>query len=54
MLASTSGNGLSNDMRILNTLTNANTHVHVEMSPAPNSSAYAVIGTELLVPVTTQ
>ena len=54
MLGSTSGNGLSNDMRVLNTLTNANTHVHVEMSPAPNSSAYAVIGTELLVPVTTQ
>lgn len=54
MLASTSGNGLSNDMRCLNTLTNANTHVHLEMSPAPNSSAYAVIGTELLVPVTTQ
>lgn len=54
MLASTSGNGLSNDMRVLNTLTNANTHVHLEMSPAPNSSAYAVIGTEVLVPVTTQ
>jgi hypothetical protein len=54
MLANTSGNGLSNDMRVLNTLTNANTHVHIELSPAPNSSAYAVIGTELLVPVTTQ
>lgn len=54
MLGSTSGNGLSNDMRCLNTLTNANTHVHLEMSPAPNSSAYAVIGTEVLVPVTTQ
>ena len=54
MAASTSGNGLSNDMRVLNTLTNANTHIHLEMSPAPNSSAYAVIGTELLVPVTTQ
>lgn len=54
MLANTSGNGLSNDARVLNTLTNANTHVHLEMSPAPNSSAYAVIGTEVLVPVTTQ
>lgn len=54
MLGNTSGNGLSNDMRVLNTLTNANTHIHLELSPAPNPTAYAVIGTELLVPVTTQ
>lgn len=54
MCANTSGNGLANDSRVLNTLTNANTHVHLEMSPAPNATAYAVIGTELLVPVTTQ
>lgn len=54
MAANTSGNGLANDSRVLNTLTNANTHVHIEMSPAPNATAYAVIGTELLVPVTTQ
>lgn len=54
MLANTSGDALSNDMRVLNTLTNANTHVHLEMSPAPGASAYAVIGTELLVPVATQ
>lgn len=54
MLANTSAEGLSNDMRVLNTLTNANTHVHLEMSPAPNATAYAVIGTELLVPVATQ
>lgn len=55
MLANTSGQlGLSNDMRVLNTLTNANTHFHLEMSPAPAATAYAVVGTELLVPVATQ
>lgn len=55
MLANTSSQyGLSNDFRILNTLTNANTHVHLETTVAPSASAYAVIGTELLVPVATQ
>jgi hypothetical protein len=54
LLANTSGSPLSNDMRVLNTLTNANTKLHLEMSPAPNSTAYAVIGTELLVPVEIQ
>lgn len=54
MLANTSGNGLSNDFRVLNTLTNANTHVHLEFSSAPSATAYAVIGTELFVPVATQ
>jgi hypothetical protein len=54
MLANTSGDALSNDMRVLNTLTNANTHVHLEFNAAPGASTYAVIGTELLVPVATQ
>jgi hypothetical protein len=55
MLANTSGaNGLSNDFKVLNTLTNANTHIHIEVTSAPNATAYAVIGTELLVPVATQ
>lgn len=56
MLANTSasGGGLSNDFRVLNTLTNANTHAHLEFASALNSDAYAVIGTELLVPVATQ
>lgn len=55
MLANTSGaNGLSNDFKVLNTLTNANVHVHVETTSAPSSTAYAVVGTELLVPVATQ
>lgn len=54
MLANTSGQGLSNDFKVLNTLTNANTHVHLEMSPAPNPTAYAVVLSELLVPVATQ
>lgn len=54
MAASTSGSGIANDSRCLNTLTNANTHVHIEMSPAPSATAYAVIFTELLVPVATQ
>ncbi len=55
MLANTSSQyGLSNDFRVLNTLTNANVHVHLETTTAPSASAYAVIGTELLVPVATQ
>lgn len=55
MLANTSGTGgLSNDFRVLNTLTNSNTHVHLEFSSALDSDSYAVIGTELLVPVATQ
>lgn len=55
MLANTSGQfGLSNDFRVLNTLTNANTHLHLEFSAAPGAGTYAVIGTELLVPVATQ
>lgn len=55
MLANTSGaNGLSNDFKVLNTLTNANTHIHIEISAAPGANTYAVIGTELLVPVATQ
>jgi len=40
--------------RCLNTLTNANCKVHIENSPAPGSAAYAVLGTELLVPVSKQ
>ena len=40
--------------RALNTLTNANTHHHIEMSVAPGANAYAVLGVELLVPVSTQ
>lgn len=44
--------GISN-ARALNTLTNANTHVHLEMT-APGSSAYAVVGVEILVPVSVQ
>lgn len=54
MLANTSGGGLSNDSRVLNTLTNANTHVHVELTVAPSATAYAVLGMELLVPTITQ
>jgi hypothetical protein len=45
--------GISNS-RALNTLTNANTHAHVEVSVAPGVNAYAVIGVELLVPVSVQ
>lgn len=55
MLANTSASdGLSNDARVLNTLTNANTHIHLEFSSALDSTSYIVIGTELLVPVSTQ
>lgn len=54
MLANTSGSGLSNDFRVLNTLTNANTHVHLEFSNTLDSTSYVILGTELLVPVATQ
>ena len=53
MIASRPTEKLTN-ARALNTLTNANVHVHLEMSPAPGANAYAVVGTELLVPVSTQ
>lgn len=53
-LAATGFNDNLSNARALNTLTNANTHVHLEMSPAPGANAYAVIGTELLVPVSVQ
>lgn len=38
----------------LNTLTNANTHMHIELAAAPGAGTYAVVGTELLVPVAVQ
>jgi hypothetical protein len=54
MLASGQDDLLTNNSRVLNTLTNANTHVHLEFNSAPGASTYAVVGTELLVPVSTQ
>lgn len=53
-LAATGFNDNLSNARALNTLTNANTHVHLEMSPAPGANAYAVVGVELLVPVAVQ
>lgn len=53
-LASTKLNGEIGNSRALNTLTNSNSHIHLEMSNAPGAGAYAVVGTELLVPVATQ
>lgn len=53
-LAATGFNDNLSNARALNTLTNANTHIHIENSSAPSSGAYAVIGTELLVPVSIQ
>lgn len=53
-LAATKLNGEIGNSRALNTLTNANAHYHIEMSAAPGPGAYAVVGTELLVPVSTQ
>ncbi len=54
MLASGQDDLLTNNSRVLNTLTNANCHVHLEFNSAPGANTYAVIGTELLVPVSTQ
>lgn len=53
LAASTSSDKLSNS-RQLNTITNANAHIHLEMSVATGNAAYAIVGTELLVPVSTQ
>jgi hypothetical protein len=53
-LAATGFNDNLSNARALNTLTNANTHYHVELSSAPGASAYAVVGVELLVPVSVQ
>jgi hypothetical protein len=54
MLASGQDDLLTNNSRVLNTLTNANTHIHLEFATAPGVSTYGVVGTELLVPVSTQ
>lgn len=53
-LAASGFNDNLSNARALNTLTNANTHIHLEMSSAPGANAYAVVGTELLVPVSVQ
>jgi len=53
-LASTKLNGEIGNSRALNTLTNSNSHYHLEMSTPPGAAAYAVVATELLVPVATQ
>lgn len=53
-LASTKLNGEIGNSRALNTLTNSNAHHHIEVSSAGSAGTYAVVGTELLVPVATQ
>lgn len=55
LIASRRTDRLSNS-RCLNTLTNANCKVHIELATgqAPGVSAYAVLGVELLVPVSKQ
>lgn len=53
-LASTKLNGEIGNSRALNTLTNSNSHIHLEMSSAPSAGTYAVVGVELLAPVATQ
>jgi hypothetical protein len=52
-LAATGFNDNLSNARALNTLTNSNTHYHLEMT-APGASAYAEVGVELLVPVSVQ
>ena len=52
-LAATGFNDNLSNARALNTLTNANTHYHIEMT-APGASAYAEVAVELLVPVSVQ
>jgi hypothetical protein len=52
-LAATGFNDNISNARALNTLTNSNTHYHLEMT-APGASAYAEVAVELLVPVSVQ
>lgn len=52
-LAATGFNDNLSNARALNTLTNSNTHYHIEMT-APGPSAYAEVMVELLVPVSVQ
>jgi hypothetical protein len=52
-LAATGFNDNLSNARALNTLTNANTHAHIEMT-APGPAAYAEVLVELLVPVSVQ
>lgn len=52
-LAATGFNDNLSNARALNTLTNSNTHFHLEMT-APGAAAYAEVGVELLVPVSVQ
>lgn len=52
-MAATGFNDNLSNARALNTLTNSNTHFHLEMT-APGASAYAEVLTELLVPVSVQ
>ncbi|MGH9343101.1 MAG: hypothetical protein ACRD19_05000 [Terriglobia bacterium] len=53
-LAATKLNAKVGNSGALNTLTNANCHVHLEFTSAPGAGTYAVVGTELLVPVAVQ
>lgn len=53
-MAATKINGNIGNSRALNTLTNSNVHLHLEFTSAPGAGTYAVIGTELLVPVAVQ
>jgi hypothetical protein len=53
LIASRRTDRLSNS-RALNTLTNANCHIHMILASAPGASAYVELGVELLVPVSTQ
>lgn len=52
-LAATGFNDNLSNARALNTLTNSNTHYHIEMA-APGPGAYAEVAVELLVPVSVQ
>lgn len=53
-LAATKNNSQIGNSRALNTLTNANVHMHLDFTSAPGAGTYAVVGTELLVPVAVQ
>jgi hypothetical protein len=53
LIATGFNDNLSN-ARALNTLTNSNTHYHIELGSAPGASTYAEVAVELLVPVSVQ
>lgn len=53
-LAASGRDDTISNSRNLNTIMNSNAHMHLEFGSAPGNGTYAIVGVELLVPVSTQ